>query len=147
MTSYGQGDCSSLTGRNSAIWNEAVVLLFSHILHARCRVSCGYLLVPSCETLPTRLLILLVPVLRHWSDQHLYNAERLEKCVLPLLFPYLIYCNGNVLYNWCTYWMFSKISFGKTDNISEVHNVLSAVNVMDSMLFGSLHEADSCCVH
>jgi len=50
-----------------------------------------------CETLPTHLLILLVPVLRHWSDQHLYNAERLEECVLPLPFSYLRYHNGSVI--------------------------------------------------
>ena len=143
----GQGDCGSLAGRNIAVWNVSVVLVFSHILHAGCRVSCGYLLVPLCETLPTCLLILLAPVLRHWSDQHLYNAERLEECVPPLLFPYLIYRNGSVSYNWFTYWMFSKISFGKKDNISEVHNVPSTVNVIDSILFSSLHEANSCCVH
>lgn len=42
--------------------------------------------------------------------------------------------------------MFSKISFGKK-NISEVHNVPSTLNVVDCMLFGSLHEASSCCIH
>jgi len=147
MTGYGQGDCSSLAGRNIAVWNVSVVLVFSHILHARCRVSCGNLLVPVCVTLPTHLLILLVPVLRHWSDQHLYNAERLEECVLPLPFPYLKYHNGSVSYNWFTYWMFSRITFGKKDNISEVHNVPSTVNVMDSMVFGSIHGANSCCIH
>ena len=31
--------------------------------------------------------------------------------------------------------MFSEISFGKKDNISEVHNVPSTVKVMDCMLY------------
>jgi hypothetical protein len=146
MTDYGQGDRGSRAGRNIAVWNMSVALVFSHIVHARCRVSCGYLLVPLCETLPTHLLILLVPVLIHWSDQHLYSADRLEECVLPLPFPYLKYCSGSVSYNWFTYWMFSKIWFGKKNNISEVHNV-STVNVMDCMLFGLLYEASSCCIH
>lgn len=112
MTGYGQDDCGSLAGRNTAVWNLSVVLVFSHIVHARCRVSCGYLLVSLCETLPTCFIILLVPVLVHWSDQHLYNADRLEECVLPLPFPSLKYHNGSVSYSWFTYWMFSKISFG-----------------------------------
>jgi hypothetical protein len=72
MRGYGQDDCGSLSGRN--IFHIKCVCMWFLYSPTECMPGAEHH-VTLFEALPTLLLILLVPGLSHWGDQHLYRVQ------------------------------------------------------------------------